>query len=108
MAKINFTPNALEDMCEIKLYITNELCSEQSAQKVIDKIANRIEQLSVFPESVSLLSSIVKIEAPYRFLVCSNYIAFYKIDGDEVNIIRVLYGRRNFMQILFKKTIEEE
>ena len=29
------------------------------------------------------------------------YIAFYKLDGDEVHIIRVLYGRRNYIQTLF-------
>ena len=31
MAKINFTPDALEDMKEIKAYITDELCSELAA-----------------------------------------------------------------------------
>ncbi|MBE6578170.1 MAG: type II toxin-antitoxin system RelE/ParE family toxin, partial [Ruminococcaceae bacterium] len=47
------------------------------------------------------------LEVPYRFLVCGNYTAFYKVDGDEVHIIRVLYGRRNFMQILFGKSYDE-
>ena len=30
-----------------------------------------------------------------------------KVEGDEVHIIRVLYGRRNFMQILFGKSYDE-
>ena len=42
MAKINFTPDALEDMREIKAYITDELCSEQSAINTIEKIMKRI------------------------------------------------------------------
>ena len=29
------------------------------------------------------------------------------IKGDEVHIIRVLYGRRNFMQILFGRSYDE-
>ena len=62
---------------------------------------------TAFPEIGAPLSSIISLEVPYRFLVCGNYTAFYKVDGDEVHIIRVLYGRRNFMQILFGKSYDE-
>ena len=107
MAKINFTPDAMEDMKQIKAYITDELCSEQSAINTTQKIMKRIRQLGSFPDIGAPLSSIINHEVPYRFLVCGNYTAFYKVEGDEVNIIRVLYGRRNFMQILFGKSYDE-
>ena len=107
MAKINFTPDALEDMKEIKAYITDELCSEQSAINTVEKIMKRIRQLGSFPEIGAPLPSIISLEVPYRFLVCDNYTAFYKVDGDEVHIIRVLLGRRNFMQILFGKSYDK-
>ena len=71
------------------------------------KIMKRIRQLADFPEIGAPLSSIISLEVPYRFLVCGNYTAFYKVEGDEVHIIRVLYGRRNFMQILFGKSYDE-
>ena len=103
MAKINFTPDALEDMKEIKAYIADELCSERSAINTTQKIMKRIRQLADFPEIGAPLSSIINLEVPYRFLVCGNYTAFYKVEADEVHIVRVLYGRRNFMQILFDK-----
>ena len=107
MAKINFTPEALEDMKEIKAYITDELCSEQAAINIIEKIIKRIRQLADFPGSGAPLSSIINLEVPYRFLVCGNYTTFYKVESDEVHIVRVLYGRRNFMQILFGKSYDE-
>ena len=107
MAKITFTPAALEDMKDIKAYITDELCSEQSAINTVSKIMKRIRQLSEFPEIGAPLSSIISLDVPYRFLVCGNYTAFYKVEKDEVHIVRVLYGRRNFMQILFGKTFDE-
>ena len=107
MTKINFTPDALEDMKEIKAYITDELCSEQSAIKTIENIMKRMRQHADFPEIGAPLSSIISREVPYCFLVCGNYNAFYKVEGDEVHIIRVLYGRRNFMQILFGKSYDE-
>ena len=107
MATIHFTPDAIEDMKEIKAYITDELCSEQSAINTIQKIMKRIRELSGFPEIGAPLSSIINLAVPYQVLVCGNYTAFYKVDGDEVHIIRVLYGRRNFMQILFGKLHDE-
>ena len=107
MAKINFTPDDLEDMKEIKAYITDELCSEQSAINTIEKIMKRIRLLEDFPEIGAPLCSVISLEVPYRFLVCGSYIAFYKVEGDEVHIIRVLYGRRNFMKILFGNSHDE-
>ncbi|MBR3934676.1 MAG: type II toxin-antitoxin system RelE/ParE family toxin [Clostridia bacterium] len=108
MADINFSPDALEDIKEIKAYITDELCSEQAAINTIKKIMKRIRQLEDFPKMGTLLSSIVNIQVPYRFLVCGNYTAFYKIENNEIHITRILYGRRNFMQILFGKSFDEK
>ncbi len=51
MAKINFTPDALEDLKEIKAYITEELCSEVFAIRTVGNITKRIRQLLDFPES---------------------------------------------------------
>lgn len=101
MYNIVFSPQALKDLEETKAYITEELCNEQAAIKTISKILKDIRMLSAFPESAPLLSSIVDFDTNYRFLICGNYVAFYRIEENEVKIIRILYGRRSFMQILF-------
>ena len=108
MANIAFTPEALNDLQEIKSYIAEDLCSELAAISTIEKIIKRIRQLTNFPDLGAPLSSIVNIDVPYRYLVCGNYTVFYKKDKSDVSIIRVLYGKRNFMQILFGRTQEEE
>ena len=107
MTKINFTPDALKDLKEIKAYITEELSNEESAIRTVGNITKRIRRLADFPESGAPLSSIINLEVPYRFLVCGNYTAFYKVEANEVRIIRVLNARRNFMQILFGKAYDE-
>ena len=71
MAKINFSPAAINDLKEIKSYITDDLCSEQAAVNLIKKIMMRIRQLEDFPEIGAHLSSIVK--NPFGFL------GFFKI-----------------------------
>ena len=101
MTEIKFSPEALSDLQQTKTYITEELCSEIAANNTISKILKHIRMLSEFPESGPSLSSIVNFETDYRFLVCGNYTAFYRYEQNTVYIIRVLYGRRDFMRILF-------
>jgi len=53
------------------------------------------------------LSSKIKIPSDYRFLVCGDYLIFYKIEHNFVSIYRILNGRRNYMPILFSEVQEE-
>lgn len=101
MAEIRFSSEAITDLQQTKAYITEELCNEQAAIGTVAKITKRIRMLASFPESGDSLSSIVDFETDYRFLVYGNYTAFYRIENQTVNIIRVFYGRRNFMQITY-------
>lgn len=101
MYKISFSPEAGDDLKEIKQYIKDELCTEQAAKNTVAKILKKIKLLSDFPESGSSISAIIGFDTDYRYLVCDNYIVFYRIDNKNVLIVRVLYGRRNYMQILF-------
>ncbi|MDY2889662.1 MAG: type II toxin-antitoxin system RelE/ParE family toxin [Candidatus Caccosoma sp.] len=103
MNKILFTADAIDDLQDIKKYIEEEFCSKQSAKNIILKITNRIVQLEFYPESGTPLNSIISIENNFRFLVCGNYIIFYCYENDEVHIVRILYRKRNFIQILFNK-----
>lgn len=101
MAELSFSPEAVSDLQQTKAYITDELCNEQAATNTIAKITGRIRELASFPEMGAPLSSIVDFETDYRFLVCGNYTAFYRFENQTVYIVRVLYGRRDFMRILF-------
>ena len=101
MAEIRFSPEALSDLKDIKSYIKEDLRSEQAADNTIKEILKHIRKLSDFPQSGAPLSSVVGIETNYRFIVSGNYTAFYNYENDSVFILRVLYGRRDFMRILF-------
>lgn len=108
MAEIVFSPEALSDLKQTRTYIAEELCSEQAAIDTVSKIMKHIRTLSVFPESGAPLASVVNFATDYRFLVCGNYTAFYRYEQNRVFIVRVLYGRRDFMRILFGENTNEE
>ncbi|MCI8668987.1 MAG: type II toxin-antitoxin system RelE/ParE family toxin [Lachnospiraceae bacterium] len=101
MAEIKFSLEAITDLQQTKAYIIEELCNEQAAVNTVAKITKRIRMLADFPESGATLSTVIGIETDYRFLVCGNYTVFYRVENSTVYIVRILYGRRNYVQILF-------
>jgi addiction module RelE/StbE family toxin len=108
MASLKISPKAQKDMLEIKEYISEELGNQKAATDVLFEITKRIRTLIEFPLLGASLSSIIDIETGYRFLVCGQYTAFYRYENDIVYLDRVLYGRREFMKILFGDEKEEE
>ena len=101
MAKLLISPEAKQDLLEIKEYISNELDSPIAARNVADKIIKQISSLSDFPKIGTMLLSIINMETGYRFLVCGSYTAFYRYIDNTVFVDRILYGKRDFMRILF-------
>jgi len=97
MNKLNYSPEA-----------KNDLLNPEAAKNVASKITRRIRRLEQFAEIGTPLYSIINIETDYRFLVCGNYLAFYRIEKNRVNIIRVLYSKRDYSTILFGNLISDE
>ncbi len=95
-------------MDDILDYIVLELQNRSAAERVIDRIMDAVDQLKSFAELGTPLSSIVDVGTDYRFLVSGNYMVFYRVQGREVYIDRVLYGRSDYMSVLFKDLLREE
>lgn len=108
MDKLKISPEAKKDLAEIKDYISQELGNPQAALNLASKIMEKIRGLSVHPEIGASLSSIVDIQTDYRFLVCANYLVFYRCEDGNVFVSRILYGRRNYLHLLFGNLPEDE
>jgi len=99
---IRYSTAAIEDIEQIGDYITETLKNPVAALNTVNKIQDAIDNLADFPLIGALLSSIVETDTDFRFLVCGNYLVFYHSQGDDVYIDRVLYGRRDYLSILFE------
>ena len=102
MAEICFSPDALDDLREIKKYITNDLQNETAAENSLKRIMDRLQQLIDFPDMGAPLSSVAETQSDYRYLICGSYTAFYRHEDGIVYVVRVLYGRRDYMRVLFE------
>ena len=60
--------------------------------------------LKTLRSSAALLSSIADVESGFRFLVTGSYLTFYQIENGGIYIDRILYGRRDYLRILFGNT----
>lgn len=107
MHKLRINPIAMQDLHDIKEYITKEFDNSNAAVDVITNIMGCYEKLKEFPLLGTELSSKIDIPTDYRYLICGNYIVFYKNDDAHVSIYRVLYSRRDYIKILFDKSKNE-
>ena len=108
MTNVQLSPDAEKDLIQIRNYIANELNNPVAANRLLSKVMKRIKKLSSFPELGPSLETILPFSSSYRFLVCGNYIAFYLYEQNTVFVDRVLYGRRDFIKVLFGDLSEHE
>ena len=102
--KIRVTPIALNDLMEIKRYIEKDLSNPIAAKNVIKGIIEDYSRLESSPHMGTSLSTKVAFDTDYRFIVSGNYLIFYKVDEEYVSIYRILYGRRDYLKIIFDDT----
>lgn len=99
---IHYSAESRRDLDDIWDYIVSELQNRVAAERVVDCILDAVERLKDFAEMGALLSSVADVGGDYRFLVSRNYMVFYRVNGRDVFIDRVLYGRRDYLRVLFR------
>ncbi|MDD7279251.1 MAG: type II toxin-antitoxin system RelE/ParE family toxin [Oscillospiraceae bacterium] len=99
---VKFSPEALKDLDEIYDYIANVLKSPDAADNTVNKILDKTDLLSDNPEIGTQLFFENDLFSGYRYMVSDNYLAFYRITNESVFVDRVIYGKRDYMKILFK------
>ena len=98
--KILVTPAALQDLKDIQSYIADDLSNPTAAVNTVKKIISTYKKLSDAPLIGTLLQQSIHLDIPFRFLVSGSYLIFYKVT-DNVEIHRIIYGRRDYIRILF-------
>lgn len=98
---VKFSPEALRDLDKIYDYISNTLNSPVAADHTVNKILGKTDFLAENPEIGTQLFFANDLYSGYRYMVSDNYLVFYRISGDSVYVDRVIYGKRDYMKLLF-------
>jgi toxin ParE1/3/4 len=102
--KIIVSEAAYADLDETFSYIASDLGSPGAAGNLIDKIFDSMERLADFPLMGSIADNDILNAKGYRLLPVDHFIVFYIPKDEEVHIVRVIYGRRNWEAILLGKS----
>lgn len=99
---VEFADVAQRDVENIYTYISETLCNRQAATRFISALREHMTTLENMPESYPLANDEYLRNMGIRFIVINNYIAFYIVSYEKkiVYVLRVLYGRRNWAEIL--------
>ena len=97
---IEYSMESKQDLIDIKRYIKYNLQEPNTAQKLITKIKREIDSLKDNPEMYSIIDDDIIKRFKIRKLVIDNYIVFYRINDENIQIVRVMYGRRNWITLL--------
>ena len=98
----SYSPEALDDLKSIYMYIAYELFAGKTAERQINRIRAAIRKLDTFPDGHSLVDWEPWASAGIRFLPVDNYIVYYYVDDSamSVNIVRIFYGGRDVEHII--------
>ncbi len=96
--KVRIYPSAENDLIEIKDYFVNKL--KTTPNNLFEKLYKIIDVLEENPFIFPLLKDIFLNQLGYRMVPVDNFLLFYIIQNNEVQIHRFLYGKRNYLEIL--------
>lgn len=98
--EVEISKYAKEDLFSIYRYIAYELLAKDTAQSQVDRLEKGILSLDTMPERCRIYES--SKWQHLRMLPIDNYCVFYTVNSDtkKVDIVRVLYGKRNFNSVL--------
>ena len=94
---------AVLDLYGILDYIANFLKAPKSAERVVLSIEKKVMSLNFMPSRHPVANDEPYASIGVRLMPVENYTAFYAIDEakHEVHVIRILYNRREWQNILF-------
>lgn len=99
MSRYQFTPQAVDDLYEIWIYIARDHI--EAANRLEDAVYNACAFLAEGPLRGKTREDITKL--PLRFWTVQafpNYIIVYDPAADPLQIIRILHGARDILAIL--------
>lgn len=97
---IEYSKESNQDLVEIKQYIKYNLQEPETVQNLISNIRSKINSLRDNPEIYSVITDSIVGKLEVRKLILDNYIVFYKVKAEIIQVIRIMHGRRNWIELL--------
>ena len=106
--KIIITPDAEEDLVELRNYIADVLLARDTARNYIRTIRKEIGSLSEMPARYKPVDDEPWHSRGIRRIMANNFFVYYRIDEDrkQVFVLNVIYARRDQLRVLEQMNID--
>lgn len=98
--KLRILPLFEDDLNEIVDYIAVKLRNPPAAEALVDLVQESIRERLTCAEAFEPYPSQKDREHPYYRIYVKNFIVFYVVIGDVMEVRRILYGKRNIRKQL--------
>ena len=95
MHKIVYLPLAESDLLEALDYIAYTLDTPKAARDLLNEFDETIQQIAEFPYACELYRTDRPMQDEIRKVPVRNYVLYYAVFQDRVEIRRFLHGRRD-------------
>ena len=99
--QIIYKKTAIDDLLNTENYIISRFNNKQAAKKLKTNIVDTISLLKDNPYLGPKMSDRFNIDTSLRYLIVSKQIVFYDINEDNIEIIRILDSRQDYLSLLF-------
>ena len=97
--RITFSNVAVEDIGKMSKEIYSACLDKKTAEEYVNNLLKKINDKSVLPESgIPLL--FLKQSTGYRYVIYKSYLAFYRIEGNEIIVERILFAKSDYFKDL--------
>ena len=106
--KIIITPDAEEDLVELRNYIADVLLARDTARNYIRTIRKEIGSLSELPARYKPVDDEPWHSRGVRRIIVNNFFVYYRIDEEhkQVFIMNIIYARRDQLRLLEQMNID--
>jgi addiction module RelE/StbE family toxin len=100
MPEVKYLPSFQQELNAIVEYIIFTLEAPQAALNLLDELEKSINNLKAFPLAHRLYHPVKPIKTEYRVLTVKNYLVFYVVLEETIEIHRIIYRKRNLSQLI--------
>lgn len=98
--ELRFLPLFEDDLNEIVDHIANKLKNPKAANELVNEVEEAIFKRFSYPESFEPYRSAKKRKDTYYVIRVKNYMVFYVVLGNVMEVRRIVYNKRDMNKLI--------
>ena len=98
--KLQYLPIFWDDLAQAAFYIRDVLGNPAAASRLLDQVEEGVLAHLENPTAAAVYKTSRNRPLPYYWFPVGNYMVFYVVDGDVMEVRRFAYGARDLTKVL--------